>query len=121
MDDMNMTKVHEVLNFLQNDLSNTNTFFALLIIGVGFVGIVGNILNMIVLSRRKMRSNTINFLLLCLAFWDIVAIIGILIALEACTIFKNFLIKDESDSVKLQRMGRFLMYGYLLGETGNFT
>lgn len=110
----------DALYALQKIFSNTYISLALLSVLVGCLGIVGNILCVIVLSRRNMRSNSINLLLMCLSFWDIVTIIGISGSAGFFATFSYLFTEDESFSDHCQSQIRFYLVCYALGETGNF-
>lgn len=104
---------------MQEYLSKPYLFFAFLSIPVGCLGIVGNILCMIVLSRPKMRHNSINLLLLCLAFWDIAAIIGVSGALGSYSTLLYLFTKDTPFLDHFSGQVKFQVVSFALGETGN--
>lgn len=87
---------------------------------VGFLGIVGNILCIIVLSRRNMRANSINLLLLCLAFWDIVTIIGMFGSTGFFTTFSYFFPNVEYSPDHYYGHQRAVVVSIALKEIGNF-
>lgn len=104
---------------LQNTFSKTYLLFAFLSIPVGCLGIVGNIVCVIVLSRPKMRHNSINLMLLCLAFWDIAAIIGVSGLFGSYTTLLYLFTKDITFSDHFDSQVEFQIFSYALGETGN--
>ena len=91
----------EELNSTRNDTCNTQdtshdpvSLFHFLVMGVGaglvsVMGIIGNTLSAIVLSRPKMKSS-LNCLLLGLTFCDMLLILNTLIIFSIATILEYF-------------------------------
>lgn len=114
----NMDALVNAVNALLKYYSETYIFFVLVNIPIGCLGIVGNIFCIIVFSRAKMRSSSINLLLLCLAFWDIVAIIGISGAVGSYMTLSYLFTEDVPFLDHFDKQRRFSLVCYAMGETG---
>lgn len=110
--------LHEYSKFLQDDLSSIYIVYTVVMTTIGFAGIVGNILAMIVLSRPKMKSNPMNALLFFLAIWDIVTIISLSGVVGSFTIFKNFFPKNDSGLVDVDRFVHIILCGLFVVQNG---